>query len=342
MKRGIEMMECERKLATIRRIDAIGPIDGADAIEVATVGGWKVVVKRGEFTAGDLALYIEIDAWCPTGVAPFLSKCKEPREYSGVKGERLRTIRLRGQISQGLILHYVGDGREGDDLTEALGIQKWELPVSAQLQGMARGNFPHFLRKTDQERIQNIPEVFDSQNLEAEYEATIKLDGSSMTYWVKEGEWGVCSRNLDLKLDQVGNTFVDTAARIFSHQRFDKLRETGNIAIHGELMGQGVQGNREGLSRHEFFVFDIWDIETQSYWTPKAVREWCALYNVPHVPLICIMPLQCFGGSIDDLLVMAGNAMSLNNPVAEGLVFKRVDGKFSFKVISNKFLLAER
>jgi len=93
-----------RKMATIRKIDAITPIEGADAIECATIGGWKVVVKKGAFTVGDLAVYCEVDSWIPTELAPFLSKGKEPREYEGIRGERLRTIRLKGQISQGLLL----------------------------------------------------------------------------------------------------------------------------------------------------------------------------------------------------------------------------------------------
>jgi RNA ligase (TIGR02306 family) len=93
-----------RKLATIRRIADIQPIEGADAIEVATVDGWKVVIKKNEFKVGDLAVYLEIDSWIPHELAPFLSKGQEPREYNGVKGERLRTIKLRGTTSQGLLL----------------------------------------------------------------------------------------------------------------------------------------------------------------------------------------------------------------------------------------------
>ena len=94
----------ERKMATIRKIDEIRPIEGADAIEAAVVGGWVVVIKKGEFRAGDLAVYLEIDSWVPHEIAPFLSKGQEPREYNGVKGERLRTVKLRGTTSQGLLL----------------------------------------------------------------------------------------------------------------------------------------------------------------------------------------------------------------------------------------------
>ena len=134
-----------RKMATIRKIDALNPIEGADAIECATIGGWKVVVKKGEFTVGDLAVYCEIDSWIPTELAAFLSKGKEPREFEGIKGERLRTVKLRGQLSQGLLLSpesvklFPNDMAIGDDVSEWLNIQKWEKPMNAQLAGMARG-----------------------------------------------------------------------------------------------------------------------------------------------------------------------------------------------------------
>ncbi len=88
----------ERKMATVRKIIEINPIPDADAIEVAVVDGWKVVVKKDEFNVNDIVVYCEIDSWIPFDLAPFLSKGKEPREYNGVKGERLKTVKLRGQI----------------------------------------------------------------------------------------------------------------------------------------------------------------------------------------------------------------------------------------------------
>ena len=100
-----QMSDIQRKLASIREITEIRPIPDADAIECAIVGGgWPVVVKRGDFSPGDLAVYFEIDSWIPHKLAPFLSKGKKPREYNGVKGERLRSVRLRGALSQGLLL----------------------------------------------------------------------------------------------------------------------------------------------------------------------------------------------------------------------------------------------
>lgn len=95
----------ERKLATIRRIAEVKEIVGADAIEAVRVDGWWVVVKKGEYQVGQLAVYLEVDSWVPTDIAPFLTKAgHEPKEYEGIKGERLRTVKLRGQLSQGLLL----------------------------------------------------------------------------------------------------------------------------------------------------------------------------------------------------------------------------------------------
>ena len=94
-----------RKMARIVKIDAINPIPDADAIEVATVGGWKVVVKKGEYSVGQLAIYCEIDSFIPTTIASFLTKPGHtPKVYEGVEGERLRTVKLRRQLSQGLLL----------------------------------------------------------------------------------------------------------------------------------------------------------------------------------------------------------------------------------------------
>ena len=189
-----------RKLATIRKIDALNPIDGADAIECATVGGWKVVVKKGEYTVGDLAVYCEIDSWIPTELAAFLSKGKEPREFEGIKGERLRTVKLRGQLSQGLLLpleptcaNIESELIEGLDVSLPLNIVKWEMSMNAQLAGMARGNFPSVIPKTDQERAQNlVQEIVGAIEAGMKFEITEKLEGSSMTCYLIDGEFGVC------------------------------------------------------------------------------------------------------------------------------------------------------
>ena len=323
-----------RKLASIRRIANIQPIEGADAIVVATVDGWKVVVKKDEFKVGDLAVYLEIDSWVPHDLAPFLSKGQEPREYNGVKGERLRTVKLRGQVSQGLLLPIDAEtpGCEGDDLTETLGIQKWEPEISPQLAGQVRGLFPtSLIPKTDQERIQNCFVDIESKG-DVTYEVTMKLDGTSCTIFRWEGELRVCSRNLELKVNEENkdNTLVAMALKLG-----DKVKD--GIALQGEVMGPGIQGNREGFKEHRFFVFDIFDIHEHEYLPPYARRNYCTRTEINHVPVLgedWVAP-----ESVDAGLALA-EGPSITHKVREGLVWKcNDDPSFSFKTISNQFLL---
>lgn len=338
-----------RKLAVVKKIDAIEPIENADAIEVAVIGGWKVVVKKGEFSVDDLAIYVEIDSWVPHHIAPFLSKGKEPREYNSVKGERLRTVRLRGQISQGLLLplsvlpHSLGyqySAPEGDDVTEWLGIQKWEAPIPACLAGSVRGNFPSSIPKTDQERIQNLSKELEQWKTESlTWEVTEKLDGSSMTVYCfqqdDDSDSGVCSRNLDLKRDE-NNTFWKVAIR---EQLIEKLQSTGkNLAIQGELIGEGIQGNRYGIRGHDFFLFDVYDITEGRYFTPEQRRNLAKELDIKHVPVY--LDRSSVNCSIQELLIEAESKSHFNiDTEQEGLVFKCNEKELSFKVISNKFLL---
>jgi len=318
-----------RKLASVRRISEIKPIDGADVIECARVDGWYVVVKKGEYKEGDLCIYCEIDSWIPQEVAPFL--CKSGRDYQGVFGERLKTIKLRGQVSQGLILPLTFQAIEGEDITERLGILKWERPIPAQLQGQMKGNFPSFIKKTDQERVQNIDL---SDCLDTIFQVTTKLDGSSMTIYNWQGEKGVCSRNVDLKLDQEGNTFVTVGRSIL-----ERVFIPDGYAIQGELMGPGIQGNKDNLEKHDLFVFDIWDINRQEYISPLHTESFCSGAGLSHVPILGYMTLSSIGiSSIYDCIV-AANGTGMNSERREGLVFKSEYGSFSFKAISNEYLL---
>lgn len=336
-----------RKLASIRRIDDIQPIPGADAIDVATIGGWNVVVKKGEFAVGQLVIYFEIDSWIPHELAPFLSKGQEPRTYEGVKGERLKTVKLRGQVSQGLILPLndkVAGLAEGDDATEILGILKYEKPVSASLAGFARGNFPTFIPKTDQERIQNLKQdLGDWVAAGLDWEVTEKLDGTSVTIYknsalADEGKepLGVCSRNLDLK-DTEGNVYWNVAKAFDVHGIL--MRDGRNLAIQGEIIGHGIQGNQYKLNKHVLYVFDIYDIDNRRYFTPVQRREFCRANGLNHVPVHA--PSYIISeNNIPKLLDMAEGFSYLNNSQREGLVFKcNTDPSISFKAISNKWLL---
>jgi RNA ligase (TIGR02306 family) len=341
-----------RKMATVRQVDAVNPIPDADAIEVAVVGGWRVVIKKGEFVSGDLAVYCEIDSWIPHTIAPFLSKGTEPRVYNGVAGERLRTVKLRGQVSQGLLLplSVLGKPEEvfainpdsvGADVSEQLNIQKWEAPIPAQLAGEVRGMFPGFIPKTDQERIQNLTAEFaDWSERKLHWEVTEKLDGSSMTVYVFDDDEGVCSRNLNLR-ETEGNSLWTVARR---NDLIGKIRSTGqNLAFQGELIGEGIQGNPYKIRGQEFYLFDIYDIGAGRYLTPLERQALAARLRVLCVPTVAAHanPYDTLGiVDIAQMLKFAeGKSVLMNTTEREGLVFKCHEEAVSFKAISNKFLL---
>ena len=165
-----------RKLVTMRMIHELIPIPGADVIELARVEGWQVIVRKGEYKAGDYCLYFEIDSFLPESDSRYSLLMKaSTRTFEGVKGHKLRTIKLRGQLSQGFVLPLelfpelalpVKDEERKalrkQDFAEQLGIKKFEAPIPAQLNGAFKGDFPSFIRKTDQERCQNlIEEIFE-------------------------------------------------------------------------------------------------------------------------------------------------------------------------------------
>ena len=335
-----------RKMATIRKIDALRPIVGADAIECAIVGGWTCVVKKGEYTAGDLAVYCEIDSFIPTAIAPFLTKPGHyAKTFEGVEGERLRTMKLRGQLSQGLLLnldqvipetHSFG---EGADVSEYLGITKYEAPIPAALAGEVKGMFPSVIPKTDQERIQNLSvelEQWKTENLT--WEVTEKLDGSSMTVYIIDGEVGVCSRNLDLKPNE-DNSLWATAYK--NEIDVKLIQSLSNLAIQGELVGNGIQGNMYKMRGQDFYVYDIYDIDAGRYFTPAERVAYCKAWDIKHVPVFK-SAFMLTTESVADLLKMA-EAKSvmgdITGPEQEGLVYKCNERQVSFKAISNKFLL---
>lgn len=333
----------ERKLAKIVKIDAVTPIEGADAIECAKVGGWSVVVKKGEFQENSLATYFEIDSWLPESLAPFLY---DGKEYNGVPGARLRTVKLRGQISQGLllprhvVLDKVGEIYEGMDVTELLGIQKWECPMPEQLQGLAKGNFPSFIPKTDQERVQNLTKEVASMQGEM-FEATIKLDGSSITVFSRKTEegWvdGVCSRNLELKEDD-NNAFWKVAKENDIHA---KLKSFGrSLAIQGEMLSPSIQGNWEKVDKLCMFVYDVFDIDNQVYFKPEERLMLCKHLDLPHVPVLDKQfVLQ---HDVQSLLDFAEGEGMNKGVKREGIVFKHHNSDFSMKAISNSYLLKNK
>jgi RNA ligase (TIGR02306 family) len=124
----------ERKLASIQVIRDIRPIEGADAIELAIINNWQVVVaKNVGHQIGDHVVYCEIDSFLPIQEEFEFLRKSSYKKMADREGFRLKTIKLRGQVSQGLILpmSVFGDfgwtAYEGLDVTERLGIIKYEL-----------------------------------------------------------------------------------------------------------------------------------------------------------------------------------------------------------------------
>ena len=325
-----------RKLATVRTVTEIRPIQGADMIVLAVVDGWKCVVKKDEFTAGDSAVYCEIDSFLP--VRPefeFLRKSSFKR-MGEQEGFRLRTVKLRGQISQGLLLPVTVLNRSaesGEDVSEELGIIKYEPPTPACLSGKVIGPFPATVQKTDEERIQNLASDYPSYKGKTFY-VTEKLDGTSFT-GIFDNELLVCGRNWQLAADE-SNSLWQIANR---HELASRMKSLGRrIAIQGELIGPGIQGNRYKLKQAELFVFNVFDLEDYAYVEKEEADSICEQLDLQTVPFI---EQRAVPDSIDEILQIAEGKSVLNaSTEREGLVWVSGSGRdrISFKTISNRFL----
>lgn len=355
-----------RKLASIQSVSTIEPIEGADRIELIGVKGWQLVAKKGEFQINDKCVFFEVDSMLPVSNEHF--KFLESKANS--EGfARLRTAKFKKQISQGLalpmsilppvkesvatrwpILRWLGfkdkQWEVDDDVTIGLGVEKYESDPwngvkggKAKLGGMAKGGLPPFVIRTDEERVQNL------QWLITKYAGTLvsiveKLDGSSMSVYLKDGEFGVCSRNLDLKRDET-NAFW---ARAIEDEMEKKLEEVDNYVIQGELIGPGIQGNKYGLTKTEFRVFNVFNINTEQYLSFDGMHNFCLLYGFDECPLLATGTLS---DSMSDLISMSVGYSKLNEKtIREGVVIRPLDYKFehkigrvSFKIINPNFSL---
>lgn len=326
-----------RKLATIRTVHETRPIDGADMIELAVVDGWKCVTKKGEFAVGDAVIYCEIDSFLPVQEEFEFLRKSSLRVMDEREGFRLRTVKLRGQISQGLLLDPRILGREfsvGEDVTEELGIVKYEPPIPACLGGDVVGGFPAFIAKTDEERIQNLAADFYSFRGQPFY-VSEKIDGTSFTAFIHEGEFGCCGRNWQLAEDE-SNSHWRVVRDLNLRERMGTLGRS--LAIQGELVGPGIQKNRYALKSPTVFVFNVFDIATSAYVDKAEMEAICRELDLSIVPPIGEINVP---DCMDAILTLAEGKSALNPKTErEGLVWVRSfgDDRVSFKTISNKFL----
>lgn len=310
---------------------------------------------------GEKAIFCEIDSFLPIKEEYEFLRSSSYRNHPELgEGFRIKTYKLRGQISQGLliplkILNVLLTSSdieklvevENADVTEILRIMKWGSETCS-FGGQQKGLFPDFLSKSKQERIQNIKRSKFADYFNHEWEITEKLDGSSMTVYRYQGESGVCSSNIELKLNDNQNKFVNVAIRDGLLRALEQLDL--NVALQGELCGPGIQGNKCELKTEQFFLYDVWLIENSRYATREERYDILSKLNTPinHVPVILdkvsfeslrIRTRNC-------ILDLAYGASALHKTHREGLVFKShtVHNGYipSFKVINNTFLLNEQ
>jgi RNA ligase (TIGR02306 family) len=370
----------ERKLLRVVKIDNVIPHDNADSLELAIVGGWQVCVKKDQFKAGDVAMYAEVDALLPLDHPEFaFLEGRSQYTVDGKNYSRVKTIKLRKQLSQGILFDYFGTAGVDEDLTSLYGVIKYEAvpePVPGSGNGVKKARaFPSFIRKTDQERVQNIVNAYNAAVATGEeFEVSVKLDGSSFTAYIKDGKVGVCSRNIELQLEpetwslwkQLTVFVSEVKKHGFKYAKWKKgvqpeanaftalfneleletaLRAESafnmmNFAIQGEMVGPSIQGNFEGVDKNRLFVYSVFDIDAQKYLVPEAAYSIVKRLGLEYVPVISYR--TTLPETVAEVLAMADGPSALGGKYREGLVFKSLDRDFSFKVISNEYLLKEK
>lgn len=355
-----------RKLATVQEIKNLRPIDGADKIECAEILGWEVVVKKGEFTVGQKVVYIEIDSIVPD---------RPEFEFLRDRKFRVRTIKLRKQISQGLALPIdilpKGVYNIDDDVTEILGVKKYDPQAEAEAKLVQaklekanpivkflsryvwfrrifikskKGSFPSFIHKTDETRIQNIPSILEKEK-ETRFVVTEKLDGQSATYFlIKEKKsffgkqkytFGVCSRNLLLSVED--NSSYWTIARQMGMKKVleNLIGDNQFVAIQGEILGEGIQGNKYKVSGYDFYAFNL--IFPHGRINSVSSEFVLRKEGIKFVPILDDNFL--LKSTVAEMVEYAKGKSTLLPILREGVVIRSINKDISFKVINPEFLL---
>jgi RNA ligase (TIGR02306 family) len=342
-----------RKLVTIRNISSIQPIENADMIEAINVDGWSVVAQKGIHKENDSVLYFELDSFLPQSDVRFESFMKfGTNTFNGVVGHKVKTKRLRGVYSQGIILPVslfpeIIDPQFEVDYAELLGIVKYERSEVTGNGGQPRGSLPWFIRKTDQERLQNIYNKISDEYCKKQFVGTMKMDGSSTTVFYVDGDkydnrgLGFCSRNQELKIEQDVACMGKFQQGIVNSGLFEKVVKLHEIygkyyAIQGELVGPGIQGNFEKFDTYKVFAFNILDIETQHYVDFNTFQSMCDCVDIQTVPVV-YKSTNILVNPLKEIIKMS-DGKGTNCSYREGIVWKQVDGDTQFKVISNIYL----
>jgi RNA ligase (TIGR02306 family) len=332
-----------RALVTIQRVKAVTPIPGSDFLEAAQVLGWVCVVKKGEFAPGDLGVYFEVDSFLPEDPRyEFLRSTSYRENADNGKGFRIRTVKMRGQLSQGLLLPpavfpELESAGEGDDVTEKLGVKKWYIPETSTGGGTIIGERPHGIPASDEIRIQSAPELLDALRGKPYY-ITTKMDGTSGIVYCIDGKIGCCSRNKEIK-DEADALYW---APVYKHGLKEKLAALGkNIVFTGEICGPGIQRNKLRLAGLEWYVFDVQDWDAGTYFSYGEALAICAKLGLSFVPLE--EQGESFSYTQEELLAKARGKYP-SGIDKEGIVVRDIQSPkaVSFKVLNNDALLKDK
>lgn len=323
-------VEPDCSLARVVRITGTRPIEKATSIQVYEVPGWQLVDKIGAYSVGDLAIYCMINTIFPDDFTL----------TSFLKGERLKTKKLMGEISQGLLLpvsvvpHPV---QEGDDLTGELKLRKWIPSGEIELYQEGPTKFPSFCPKTDENRVQNLTEILPRLG-GIPVTITEKRDGTSTTF-IWNGKFILAGRNLVHSAPGTSSKHYFEMAE--KHDLEKKLTQLNrNLAFQGELTGPKINGNRHGLKENQFHVFNIYSIDESRYLPWDQVVDLCTQLQIPHVRVVFRGTLSPEQLEVKYFLKLAEEQVYENKQPAEGVVVKTdIEPRISFKAISNKYLL---
>jgi hypothetical protein len=359
------ILHMSRKLASIKNVNEMMPIEGRDKIALAMVDGWQVIVNKDQISIGDNVVYCEIDSVMPE---------TDKFEFLRSKKFRIKTMKMAGVISQGICFPLSilpeGDYELNQDVTEVLGIKQYEETMDTErilsvdvttkkkypkflmkfswfrklvLPKKQLKGFPDFISKTDETRIQNAPFYLNNKN---EWVATEKVDGQSGTFFLKKEkgkglfkkntyDFGVCSRNLRIWNEDSSSYW--TVAKRYSIKKVlqDNIGDNDYIAIQGECIAANVQGNKYKVTEPDLYVFNV--LTQDGRMDSVEAKKWAESNGLKFVPIInehYILP-----DSVKEVIEYAHGTSKLYDTLREGIVFRSKDGKQSFKAVDPLFLL---
>jgi RNA ligase (TIGR02306 family) len=313
------------------------PIEGADRIQIARVQGWQSVIKKDQYKVGDRIIFVPIDTLLtPKEWNKFLWDKEDP-----TKPIRVKTVKLRGTISQGLIfpIDIIGHEHsctvEEEALPTMLGVTKYEKQIPASLSGEVAGDFPTvFISKTDEDNLKSNVLALDELKAAEYVQSTIKMDGTSATF-IKDldGKFYVCSRNLELR-----ETEKNVHWKIARKYNLLERMKLGSC-IQGEICGPGIQKNPMNLKEIDFFIFNYKDLFSNKY--RAQIPENLKLDDLPQVPINHVWSKEEFASmTIDELQNYSNNTFYSNKTPAEGIVLRglTVDKDLMYSRVLQKML----